>query len=53
MANFHVDKEILEKYLPAHTEIDSWNGKYYISLVGFLFKDTRVKGIQFQFHGDF
>lgn len=53
MANFPMDKAILEKYLPAHTEIDLWEGKCYVSLVGFLFKDTRVKGISFPFHKDF
>jgi uncharacterized protein YqjF (DUF2071 family) len=53
MANFYIDKPLLEKYKPAHTEIDSWNGNYYVSLVGFLFKDTRVKGIRFPFHSNF
>ncbi len=53
MANFIVHKNILEKYRPAHTEIDSWNGNYFVSLVGFLFKDTKVMGIQFPFHKDF
>ena len=53
MANFVVDKSILEKYRPAHTEIDSWKGQYLVSVVGFLFKDTRVMGISFPFHKDF
>jgi uncharacterized protein YqjF (DUF2071 family) len=53
MANFHVDKKILEPYTPAFTEVDDWNGHYYVSLVGFLFKDTAVSGIRVPFHTDF
>lgn len=53
MANYSIDKEILSKYLPHKTEIDMWNGICYISLVGFMFKNTRVKGIQVPFHSNF
>lgn len=51
--NYEVDKEILEKYLPEGTEIDIWNNKCYISLVGFMFKNTKVLGIKVPFHVDF
>ncbi|HYG18119.1 MAG TPA: DUF2071 domain-containing protein [Ohtaekwangia sp.] len=50
IANFIVDKKILEPYRPAHTELDAWNGNHYMSLVGFLFTDTCVRGIRFPFH---
>ena len=53
MANFHIDKKILEPYTPAFTEIDEWNGNCYVSLVGFLFKDTTVSGMRFPFHTTF
>jgi uncharacterized protein len=53
MANYSVDKSILDKYLPARTEIDLWNGICYISLVGFMFKDTRLKGLKIPFHTNF
>lgn len=53
LANYEFDRAILKKYLPAKTEFDSWNGKDYISLVGFLFKNTRVKGIAVPFHTTF
>jgi hypothetical protein len=46
MANYEVNSELLREYLPAGTEPDTWNGKYFISLVGFLFLDTRVMGIK-------
>jgi len=51
--NYEVDKEILEKYLPEGTEIDIWNNKCYVSLVGFMFKNTKVLGIKVPFHVDF
>lgn len=53
MANFHVDKKILAPYKPAFTELDDWNGNHYVSLVGFLFKDTAVKGMRIPFHTNF
>lgn len=51
--NYEVDCEILEKYLPAGTEIDIWNNKCYVSLVGFLFKETKVLGLKVPFHVNF
>jgi uncharacterized protein YqjF (DUF2071 family) len=51
--NYEVDAEILEKYLPAGTEIDVWNNKCYISLVGFMFKNTKVLGLKVPFHVNF
>ncbi|RAV98081.1 YqjF family protein [Pseudochryseolinea flava] len=53
MANFHIDKNILLPYVPAHTELDEWNGNYYVSLVGFLFQDTKVQGLTFPGHKTF
>jgi uncharacterized protein len=53
IANFSVDKKILEKYLPPKTEIDLRNGICYVSLVGFMFKNTKVKGIKIPFHTNF
>ncbi len=53
MANYAVSPEILEPYLPNKTEIDLWNGTCYISLVGFMFQNTRVKGLRIPFHTDF
>jgi uncharacterized protein YqjF (DUF2071 family) len=45
MANYLVDPAILKPFLPAKTELDTWNAKTYVSLVGFLFYDTRVRNI--------
>ncbi len=53
MANYVVDPALLQPYLPAKTEIDLWKGKCYVSLVGFMFHNTRVKGIKIPFHINF
>ncbi|RYU97143.1 YqjF family protein [Emticicia agri] len=53
MANYEVSPEILQKYLPYKTELDIWNNRCYVSLVGFLFVETKVLGIKFPFHVNF
>ncbi|NJN34274.1 MAG: DUF2071 domain-containing protein, partial [Saprospiraceae bacterium] len=53
MANYEVDGRILEKYLPQGTELDLWNNRCYVSLVGFLFLNTKVLGVRFPFHQNF
>ncbi|MFN8333649.1 MAG: DUF2071 domain-containing protein [Cyclobacteriaceae bacterium] len=53
MANYSVDSNILRPYLPHKTEIDLWNNICYVSLVGFMFQDTRVKGVKIPFHVNF
>ena len=53
LAQYDVDKEILLKYLPPHTELDDWQGKYYVSLVGFMFLDVKLLGFNIPFHTNF
>ena len=53
MANYAVDPSILQKHLPANTELDFFNGVCYVSLVGFLFANTKLKGISVPFHKNF
>ncbi|MEP6676531.1 MAG: DUF2071 domain-containing protein [Ferruginibacter sp.] len=53
MANYAVDPEILKPYLPAKTELDIYEGNCFISLVGFLFHNTKVAGISIPFHKNF
>ncbi len=45
MLNYAAEPAALQKHLPKGTEIDIWNGTCYISIVGFMFLNTRVKGI--------
>lgn len=53
IANYAIDASILKPYLPFKTELDFWNGKCYVSLVGFRFINTKLKGITIPFHTDF
>jgi uncharacterized protein len=53
MANYTVDQTVLLKYLPYATEIDLWKGTCYVSLVGFMFLNTRLKGFSIPFHRNF
>jgi uncharacterized protein len=53
MANYAIDPKLLNKYLPSKIEIDLWNDACYVSLVGFMFLNTRIKGVLIPFHTDF
>ena len=53
MVNYSVDINTLQRYLPYKTEIDIWNNTCYVSLVGFLFKNTKLKGLKIPFHTNF
>jgi uncharacterized protein len=53
MANYAIDPTILKPFVPCHTELDTYNGMHYVSLVGFLFTNTKVGGIAFPFHRTF
>jgi uncharacterized protein YqjF (DUF2071 family) len=53
MLNYEVEPAVLLPLLPGGTELDVWNGKTFLSLVGFLFLRTRVLGIPIPFHRDF
>jgi uncharacterized protein YqjF (DUF2071 family) len=44
-ATFEADKKLLQKFVPAKTELNDWNGKYLMSLVGFLFSSPCLYGI--------
>jgi uncharacterized protein len=44
MLNYEVDPRLLEKYVPVGTELDSFLGKTYFSLVGFRFCRTKLFG---------
>src|ERR1039458_6438851 len=53
MLNYEIDPKILAPFLPSGTELDFWNGKTFISMVGFLFQNTRPGGISIPFHRNF
>ncbi len=53
MANYAVPSVLLEPHLPPGTQLDFFEGKTYISLVGFLFARTRVFGVPVPWLGTF
>jgi len=53
IANYVIDSDHLTNYIPVGTELDLWNGKCFVSLVGFMFKNTRLLGIKIPYHIDF
>lgn len=53
LANYIIDPLILKSYIPKGTELDFWKGKCYVSLVGFMFKNTRLLGLKIPFHINF
>lgn len=53
MLNYRVDPDLLAPLVPRGTELDAHDGVTYVSIVGFLFTDTRVLGIPIPFHRDF
>ncbi|MGB7149125.1 MAG: DUF2071 domain-containing protein [Terriglobales bacterium] len=44
MLNYEVDARLLLPLVPAGTELDWWNGRVFVSLVGFRFLKTRMFG---------
>lgn len=53
LANYIIDPAILKSYIPKGTELDFWAEKCYVSLVGFMFKNTRLLGFKIPFHVNF
>jgi uncharacterized protein YqjF (DUF2071 family) len=53
MLNYRVPRELLMPFVPRGTHLDLWNGAAYLSVIGFLFRKTRVLGVRVPFHGLF
>jgi len=53
IANYSIDQNLLLPYLPVGTKLDLWNGTCYVSLIGFLFKNTKLLGFSIPFHANF
>src|SRR5258708_33955012 len=54
MLNYAVDPALLHQYVPSGTALDSFEGKIYVSLVGFRFCRTKMFGaISVPFHANF
>ena len=53
MANYAVNADALTPYLPKGVELDYYNNKTYVSLVGFMFEKTSLFGIPIPYWGTF
>ena len=53
LLNYVVDPQLLKVAVPAGTELDFWEGRTFVSVVGFRFLETRVLGLPIPFHRDF
>ena len=48
-----MDPSLLQPLVPSGTELDTWSGTTYVSIVGFRFLNTRLLGIPIPFHQHF
>ena len=53
MLNYEIDPAMLNSFVPRGVELDTWNGRHFVSVVGFLFLKTRVLGLPIPFHRNF
>ncbi|MDB6040095.1 MAG: hypothetical protein JWM99_3936 [Verrucomicrobiales bacterium] len=53
MLNYAVEPALLRPFIPNGVELDIWNSKACISMVGFLFLRTRVLGLRMPWHENF
>jgi hypothetical protein len=54
MLNYEIDPALLQPFLPRGTELDSFEGETYVSLVGLRFARTKLFGsISVPFHSNF
>ena len=53
MLNWEIDPEILAAYIPSGTQLDFFQGRTFVSMVGFQFLQVRLLGIPIPFHNNF
>jgi hypothetical protein len=53
MLNYEIDPAVLRPHLPAGLVVDTWHGRAFVSMVGFMFLDTRVLGVAIPWHRNF
>ena len=53
MLSYDIDPAILRPMVPVGTELDDYEGRTFVSLVGFTFMDTRVMGVSWPGHRAF
>ena len=53
MINYEIPATLVEPLVPAGVELDRWRDAVYVSVVGFLFRNTRVLGASLPGHVTF
>jgi uncharacterized protein YqjF (DUF2071 family) len=53
MLNYAVEPDLVRSHIPNGVELDTWNGVHYVSMVGFLFLQTKVLGLPIPWHRNF
>jgi hypothetical protein len=53
MLNYSVEPNLIKRLVPPGLELDEYASTTYVSIVGFLFLNTRVAGMSFPFHRNF
>jgi uncharacterized protein YqjF (DUF2071 family) len=53
MLNYEVDPQLLHSHIPRGTDLDSFAGRTFVSVVAFQFLNTRLLGIPVPFHRHF
>ncbi len=51
--NYEAERALVQRYVPAGTELDLLDGKAIVSIVAFRFLDARLLGVPIPFHRDF
>lgn len=53
MLTYRIDPALLARYVPPGVELDFYNGETFVSVVGFLFLETRLLGVAIPRHRNF
>ena len=53
LLNYEIEPDVLLPHVPGGTEIDLWDGRCFVSVVGFRFFRTRLMGLPIPFHSNF
>src|ERR1700738_2719738 len=53
MLNYEVEPAVVQPFVPAGTALDFFNGRTYLSVVGFRFERARVLGMALPWHQNF
>ena len=53
LLNYEIDPALVRKRVPPGTELDLFQGRAFVSLVGFRFLNARLYGISIPFHRNF